>query len=88
MVARQTLTLFVWVQILVPQPDPKGNRLWGLLFVLQDEAKNFVFFIFPIDKYIFMEYSLTVLTQIVQLDDARKETANVCNRQPVASTCV
>ena len=32
MAARQTLTLFVWVQILVPQPKQKNSILLGVVF--------------------------------------------------------
>ncbi len=32
-VARQTLTLFVWVQILVPQPKPQGRQVLGAYFL-------------------------------------------------------
>ena len=33
MAARQTLTLFVWVQILVPQPKQKTASCWVLFFL-------------------------------------------------------
>ena len=33
MAARQTLTLFVWVQILVPQPKQKNSILLGVVFL-------------------------------------------------------
>ena len=33
MVARQTLTLFVWVQILVPQPKYLGLIYVGVIFI-------------------------------------------------------
>jgi hypothetical protein len=42
---KETLTLFVWVQILVPQPPPKAlcDKAFGVFYRLGTKLKNAVF---------------------------------------------
>ena len=41
MAARQTLTLFVWVRILVPQPKQKNSILLGVVFFVLAHKNGF-----------------------------------------------